>query len=133
MDCYLYGRDLWYREQCARLQIMKWMILLFCAFRLWPSDVAGVILCDETCASPDRGNASVCIQEKDSRQEILLLGLFPCNSPNFMARGLTVAAQMAVRQISYNDSQRDRLLQGYRLKLAVENTQVSRWIPSRTA
>ena len=98
--------------------------LFYCVFALWLGGVAGVILCDETCASPDRGNnASVCFQEKDSRQEIALLGLFPCNTPNFQARGLTVAGQMAVRQISYSDNT-THLLSGYRLKLYVENSQV---------
>ena len=96
--------------------------LLYCVFGLWLGEVAGVILCDETCASPDRGNASVCLQEKDSRREIALLGLFPCNTANFQARGLTVAGQMAVRQISHNNS--TNLLQNYRLKLYVENSQV---------
>ena len=104
--------------------VRKWMafFLLYCVFGLWLGEVAGVILCDETCASPDRGNASVCLQEKDSRREIALLGLFPCNTDNFQARGLTVAGQMAVRQISYNNS--TNLLQNYRLKLYVENSQV---------
>ena len=106
--------------------VRKWMafFLLCCVFGLWLGEVAGVILCDETCASPDRGNASVCLQEEDSRREIALLGLFPCNTPIFQARGLTVAGQMAVRQISYSNS--TTLLQGYRLKLYVENSQVKR-------
>ena len=101
--------------------------LLCCVFGAWLGEVAGLILCNETCASPGRGNASVCLQEADHRQEIALLGLFPCNTPIFQARGLTVAGQMAVRQISFNGSTAHLLpvlAPVYRLKLYVENSEV---------
>jgi len=48
------------------------------------------------------------------------MGFFPCNVPDFRARGLTVAAQMAIRAVLRNSS----ILPGYRLELSFNNTMV---------
>ncbi|XP_065920338.1 gamma-aminobutyric acid type B receptor subunit 2-like isoform X3 [Dysidea avara] len=83
-----------------------------------------LLLCDGDCTNnPD---INVCQKEpKDSDiTDIVLLGLFPCNTPSFRAGGLTAAAQMAIRQISYNGNN-SNLLKGYRLQLLVNESMVS--------
>ncbi|XP_065920337.1 gamma-aminobutyric acid type B receptor subunit 2-like isoform X2 [Dysidea avara] len=80
-----------------------------------------LLLCDGDCTNnPD---INVCQKEpKDSDiTDIVLLGLFPCNTPSFRAGGLTAAAQMAIRQISYNGNN-SNLLKGYRLQLLVNES-----------
>ena len=69
---------------------------------------------------PVNSTASICEQPTDERQEIVLLGLFPCNTDIFIARGITVASQMAAYQISYKSN----ILPGYRLKLLADNSMV---------
>ena len=84
-------------------------------------NVNALVLCDGDCLnSPD---IDICQKDVDDREEIVLLGLFPCNTPTFRARGLTPAAQMAIRQISYSGDNPD-LLRGYRLRLLVNNSMV---------
>jgi len=80
-----------------------------------------LLLCDEDCAN--NTDIDICQKEPDDNSipSIVLLGLFPCNTPSFRARGLTPAAQMAIRQISKNPN----LLPGYRLRLLVNNSMVS--------
>ena len=75
-------------------------------------------LCDDACSM---SNASVCKQDVDpSKEEILLLGLFPCNATDFAAIGITVAGQMAVKKIN-SDAE---LLSDYSLRLVVEDVEV---------
>lgn len=74
-------------------------------------------LCDDACSM---SNASVCKQDVDpSKEEILLLGLFPCNATDFAAIGITVAGQMAVKKIN-SDAE---LLSDYNLRLVVEDVE----------
>ena len=80
----------------------------------------GLRLCDGDCKN-NTAMLDICMEDNDTRQPIRLLGLFPCNTEVFRARGLTPAAQMAIRQINNNTS----LLPGYRLELLVNNSMVS--------
>lgn len=90
---------------------------LFCGSR-------SIILCDEGCLnSPGASELDICMKDIDpDRTTILLMGLFPCNVPDFRARGLTVAGQMAIRAVRRNTS----ILQDYKLELSFSNTMVSR-------
>ena len=81
----------------------------------------GLLLCDGDCRN--NSELEICRNDTDARQQITLLGLFPCNSAVFRARGLTPPAQMAINQI--NQHQRSMLLPGYRLHLLVNNSMVS--------
>ena len=78
-----------------------------------------LLLCDGDCKN--NTEVEICRKTEDSRQLITLLGLFPCNSPVFRARGLTPPAQMALNQIN----QHSMLLPGYRLQLLINNSMVS--------
>ena len=81
-----------------------------------------LLLCDGDCAN--NTNINICQEEADYRLPIVLLGLFPCNTLSVRARGLTPAAQMAIRQISFS-GKNPNLLPGYRLQLSVSNSMVS--------
>ena len=82
----------------------------------------GLLLCDGDCKN-NTAELEICMEPEDDdpRQPIRLLGLFPCNTELFRARGLTPASQMAIRQVNDDPS----LLPGYRLELLVNNTMVS--------
>ena len=82
----------------------------------------GLHLCDGSCMN-DTAELDICMspEDDDSRHLIRLLGLFPCNTELFRARGLTPASQMAISQINDDTS----LLHGYRLELLVNNSMVS--------
>ena len=86
-------------------------------------DSRSIILCDEGCkGSPGASDLGIC--QKDTNPDktpIFLMGLFPCNVPDFRARGLTVAGQMAVRAVRLDTS----ILQDYRLELSFSNSMVS--------
>jgi len=82
----------------------------------------GLFLCDGDCI--DNTDLQICRKISDSRKMITLLGLFPCNTQVFRARGLTPAAQMAINQITSNSS----LLPGFRLQLLVNSSLVSVFI-----
>ena len=93
---------------------------LIVAFQ-WPSTVSGIILCDSDCIN----NTELDVCMKTLTQTALpVMGLFPCDVPEFRGRGLTVAAQMAVRQLQRNDS----VLPNHRLELSVSNTMVRRFV-----
>ena len=77
-----------------------------------------IILCDERCANLTVP-LGICTKNT-SGTPLYLMGLFPCNSNDFRARGLTVAGQMAVRAVNRNSS----ILQDYRLVLSFSNTMV---------
>lgn len=88
----------------------------------------GLLLCDGDCINNtdlDTG-LNICTKINDSRKVITLLGLFPCNSEVFRARGLTPAAQMAIYQINENSD--NSFLPGFRLQLLVNNSMVSYFI-----
>ena len=97
------------------------MLLIYTAIAVifLATGTEGLLLCDGDCAN--NTELEICREIADSRQKITLLGLFPCNTPVFEARGLTPAAQMAVNQIN----QHSMLLPGYRLQLLVNNSMVS--------
>ena len=86
------------------------------------SGTDGLLLCDGDCMN--NTELAICRKIFDSRQPITLLGLFPCNTPAFRARGLTVAAQMAINQINRTST----LLPGYRLQLLVNNSMVGSFV-----
>lgn len=73
------------------------------------------------CDKEDCTELEICRKSSDSRQAILLLGLFPCNTDRFRARGLTPAALMAINQINRHSS----LLPGFELKILFNNSMVS--------
>ncbi len=82
-----------------------------------PWECYSILLCDSDC----RNNPlEICQDIPKTKTLLSVMALFPCNVAGFRARGLTVAAQMAVQKIA-NES---NLLSGYRLKLQVENTMV---------
>ncbi len=93
-------------------------LLLGCLYLLClPYTSHSILLCDGDC----RNNSLEICQETPKDETLLsVMALFPCNVDGFRARGLTVAAQMAVQKIANEPS----LLNGYRLKLQVENTMV---------
>ena len=82
-----------------------------------------LVLCDEGCqSSPNAMELGICMENTtEERTSLYLMGFFPCNVPDFRARGLTVAGQMAVRAVNLNSS----ILQDYRLELSFSNTMVS--------
>ena len=84
----------------------------------------GLLLCDGDCMN--NTDLQICRKStNDLRKVITLLGLFPCNTRVFRARGLTPAAQMAINQITSNSS----LLPGFRLQLLVNSSLVSVFMP----
>ena len=98
--------------------LLLW-VLLASLFR----ESRSIILCDEGClSSSDAADLGICMKSSsaDSRTPLLLMGFFPCNSPDFRARGLTVAGQMAARAVRLNSS----ILQDYRLEISFNNTMV---------
>lgn len=100
------------------LKMKSCLIFLGCLYLLHlPYSSHSILLCDGDC----RNNSLEICQETPKDKTLLnVMALFPCNVPGFRARGLTVAAQMAVQKISNETN----LLNGYRLKLRVENTMV---------
>ena len=105
----------------TRVRRLSLLALGLCVFVVWPGMVSGLILCDGDCGEGEvlSGENEIC-SAFDAETRIPVMGLFPCNVPSFRARGLTVAAQMAVRAIIRNNS----ILPGYRLDLKFSNTQV---------
>ena len=55
-----------------------------------------------------------------NKTPLYLMGFFPCNT-RVRARGLTVAAQMAIRAVEKNNS----ILPNYSMRLSFNNTMVS--------
>ena len=81
-----------------------------------------IILCDEGCA--DSGaDLGICMKDSSEKVPLLLMGLFPCNVPDFRARGLTVAGQMAARTVRLDQD----ILQDYSLQLSFSNSMVHRY------
>ena len=79
-------------------------------------------LCDERdCAN--NTDLKICRPFGSSNKTPLyLMGFFPCNT-RVRARGLTVAAQMAIRAVERNTS----ILPNYSMRLSFNNTKVSRF------
>ena len=99
------------------------LLLVGCLLALlWlPPGTLSIILCDNSCNSTQAADLEICQPFPDTqRVPLRLMGFFPCNVPDFRARGLTVAAQMAIRAVLRNSS----ILPGYRLELSFNNTMV---------
>ena len=99
------------------------LLLLGCLLALlwWPPSASSIILCDGDCTN--NTELEIC-QPPDSpgvRVPLPVMAFFPCNTDGFRARGLTVAAQMALRAVLRNTS----ILPGYRLELSFNNTMVN--------
>ena len=91
------------------------LLLLGCLLALlwWPPSASSNILCDGNC-STDSTELEICEPLPDLGVVPLpVMAFFPCNTPFFRARGLTVAAQMAVRAVLKNTT----ILQNYSLEL----------------
>ena len=97
------------------------MLAYVCATLFLVAGTEGWHLCDGNCVN-NTAELEICrIPDQPERQLIRLLGLFPCNTELFRARGLTPASQMAINRINDDTS----LLPGYRLELLVNNSMVS--------
>lgn len=98
------------------------LFALLTAYFVQPS--RPIVLCDEGCM--DARDLGICMKDDaPGRVPLLLMGLFPCNVPDFRARGLTVAGQMAARAVRLSPS----LLQDYRLEISFSNTMVRpQWV-----
>ena len=101
------------------------LLLLGCLLALlwWPPSASSNILCDGNC-STDSTELEICKQDPPGvvplPVPLPVMAFFPCNTPFFRARGLTVAAQMAVRAVLKNTT----ILQNYSLELSFNNTMV---------
>ena len=103
------------------------LLLLGCLLALlwWPPNVSSNILCDGECNNTDT-ELEICkplmpLQDPSGVVPLPVMAFFPCNTDGFRARGLTVAAQMALRAVLRNTS----ILPGYRLELSFNNTMVN--------
>ena len=96
------------------------VLLLALAWTLFPAAVRSLILCDGECTLQNFTELEICQKKTSSKTPLPVMALFPCNVPDFRARGLTVAAQMAVNEIEKNST----VLQDYRMELVVDNTMV---------
>ena len=106
-------------EASYRLSLLLVGCLL--AILWWPPDALSIMLCDNDCNNTQATDLEICQPFPDTqRVPLRLMGFFPCNVPDFRARGLTVAAQMAIRAVLRNSS----ILPGYRLELSFNNTMV---------
>ncbi len=81
-----------------------------------PRESYSILLCDSDCRNSP---LEICQDNPKTKTLLSVMALFPCNVAGFRARGLTVAAQMAVQKIASGN-----LLSGYILKLQVDNTMV---------
>ena len=91
-------------------------LLLLCSL-LGPSH--SILLCDGDCLNGTE--LEICQKPSSDTTLLDIMAFFPCNTPGFRARGLTVAAQMAAKNVIKNST----LLNGYKLNLVVDNTMVS--------
>ena len=100
-------------------------LLLGCLLALlWcPPNVSSIILCDGDCSN-NTEQLEICEPFQDSRVPLPVMAFFPCNTDGFRARGITVAAQMALRAVLRNTS----VLPGYRLELSFNNTMVNLYL-----
>ena len=107
-------------------------LLLGCLFALlwWPPSASSITLCDGDCTNNTELEICKPLQDSPERPVPLpVMAFFPCNTDGFRARGLTVAAQMALRAVLRNAS----ILPGYRLELSFNNTMVSVHVDSARA
>lgn len=102
------------RARVAAATLVSSLLLLFAAPSL------SLDLCDERdCAN--NTDLEICRPFGSSNKTPLyLMGFFPCNT-RVRARGLTVAAQMAIRAVEKNNS----ILPNYSMRLSFNNTMVS--------
>ena len=99
------------------LLVVSGLLLLLC----YPEGSLSIILCDGDCA--DNTQLDVCMKDDQSKTPLYLMGFFPCDVTDFRGRGLTVAAQMAIRAVLRNTS----ILPNYSLRLSFDNTKVCTW------
>ncbi len=103
------------RAPAATALLATSLLLLFTARSL------SIDLCNERdCAN--NTDLEICrpFQDSSNKTPLYLMGFFPCNT-RVRARGLTVAAQMAIRAVEKNSS----ILPNYSMRLSFNNTKVS--------
>ena len=102
------------RARATAATLVSSLLLLFAAPSL------SLDLCEESdCAN--NTDLEICRPFGGSNKTPLyLMGFFPCNT-RVRARGLTVAAQMAIRAVEKNNS----ILPNYSMRLSFNNTMVS--------
>ena len=98
------------------------LLLLGCLLALlwWPPSASSNILCDSACSNNTELEICDPLPDLPGVVPLPVMAFFPCDSPFFRARGLTVAAQMAVRAVFKNTT----ILQNYSLELSFNNTMV---------
>ncbi len=104
------------------LQPLSLLIVGLAVFLQWPCTASGIILCDGHCSSVNQTGegVDVCMKPNKSQVRLLVMGLFPCEVQAFRARGLTVAAQMAIRSLQNSTT----VLPNHRIELSLSNTMV---------
>ena len=105
---------LWLSRALGEAPLTSLVLLLLIALGL------SLNLCDEgDCVN--KTDLEICRPFSSSNKTPLyLMGFFPCNN-RVRARGLTVAAQMAIRAVEKNNS----ILSNYSMRLSFNNTKVS--------
>ena len=101
--------------------MLSYCIYIVSAAIFLAAGIEGLRLCDGDCMTDMELDICMPPEDDDPREPIRLLGLFPCNTEDYRARGLTPASQMAISQINDDMS----LLPGFRLELLVNNSMVS--------
>ena len=95
--------------------LLSSLLLLFAAPSL------SLDLCDESDCANNTDDLEICRPFGSfNKTPLYLMGFFPCNT-RVRARGLTVAAQMAIRAVEKNNS----ILPNYSMRLSFNNTMVS--------
>ena len=91
-------------------------LLMLCSL---PGPSLSILLCGDDCLN--NTNLEICQKPPSNTKLLDIMAFFPCNTPSFRARGLTVAAQLAAKNVVKDSS----LLSGYKLNLVIDNTMVS--------
>jgi hypothetical protein len=114
----------WGKEPLANMTLLRApaaAALLATSLFLFTALSLSLDLCDERdCAN--NTDLEICrpFQDSSNKTPLYLMGFFPCNT-RVRARGLTVAAQMAIRAVEKNSS----ILSNYSMRLSFNNTKVS--------
>lgn len=106
--------------KCCNLFNRYRLLLITCSLLLFlyhPKRAHSIILCDEDCIGQQ---LDVCMKDDQNKIPLNLMGFFPCDGPDFRGRGLTVAAQMAVRAVLRDPN----ILPNHSLRLSFDNTMV---------
>ena len=114
----------WKKNQhFATMAVLLATVPLLLLLLLFPAPSLSITLCDDGDCT-NNTELEICRPFNNSNKiPLYLMGFFPCNS-RVRARGLTVAAQMAIRAVERNES----ILPGYSIRLSFNNTKVSRMI-----